>query len=330
LVRHPPGLFQHPQPISEAYLLDQRLAESALAHGPDQILQAGGGPYSRWHPGAIEIRAQSDAILAKMFEHVCEVLYDELNGRIGVSSPVGTQKAGGKIDADQATGLTNCRQLLVGEISRMRAQDMRVGMSRDEWGVADGGHIPEPTFIDVRQIDQNVAYCIVGPTPCRGPSNPGQYWAKMGRETGRRARTHWAYSRRVREIAGQPHTTRRGIRNLRRWLLRLRCEGQVPGRPRSCIVGYGRCRIDGRGYRRIDSYVWRGCIARRTARSAGRRDENRKQPSGEPSLERLRKIHVTLGLSIEERLRPISAATLVQTSWLRGNGLRFWAASTLP
>ena len=75
----------------------------------------------------------------------------------------------------------------------------------------------------------------------------------------------------------------------------------------------GRCRIDGRGHRRIDSYVWRGCIARRTTRSAGRRDENRKQPSGEPSLERLRKIHVTLGLSIEERLRPISAATPVQT-----------------
>ena len=35
----------------------------------------------------------------------------------------------------------------------MRAQGMRVGMSGDEWGIADGGHIPEPTFIDVRQID---------------------------------------------------------------------------------------------------------------------------------------------------------------------------------
>ena len=91
-----------------------------------------GSPNPRWRmaptkfcrPAAVPIpvgilvpsksEPESDAILAKMFEHVCEMLYDELNGRIGVSSPVGTQEAGGKIDADQATGLTNCRQLLVG------------------------------------------------------------------------------------------------------------------------------------------------------------------------------------------------------------------------
>ena len=59
------------------------------------------------NPAAVDSVPPSEPlvdILAKMFEHVFEMLYDEPNGRIGISSPIGTQEAGGKIDADQATG----------------------------------------------------------------------------------------------------------------------------------------------------------------------------------------------------------------------------------
>jgi hypothetical protein len=44
-----------------------------------------------------------------------------------------------------------------------------------------------------------------------------------------------------------------------------------------------------------------------------RRDEDREQPPGEPSFTRLRKIQLTLGLSVEERPGGVGAAAPVKT-----------------
>src|SRR5262245_15330494 len=64
--------------------------------------------------------------------------------------------ASGEVDADHAPGFTDRGQLPVGEISRMWAKSMRVGMRSDEGRIADSGNVPESAFVEVRQVDQNL------------------------------------------------------------------------------------------------------------------------------------------------------------------------------
>jgi hypothetical protein len=91
-----------------------------------------------------------------MFENVLDVLDHKFSGCLRcVPTTVRAEEAGRKVDANNAAGFTDCSQLLVSEISRMGAQSVRVRMRGDERRVADGGNVPEPAFIQVRQIDQN-------------------------------------------------------------------------------------------------------------------------------------------------------------------------------
>ena len=90
-----------------------------------------------------------------MFENVLEVLDHQVNGGVSILTTVRAEVASSEVDADHTAGFTDRSQLLVGEVSGMRAQSMRVGMRGDEGRFADSGNVPEPAFVEVRQVDQN-------------------------------------------------------------------------------------------------------------------------------------------------------------------------------
>ena len=89
---------------------------------------AGIAEFGRDHR-AVEIGAKPDAVLAQMFEQMLDMLDDQVDGRVLVVAAVRTQEARREIDADQAAGFADRRQLPVGQIARMRADRMRVGMA---------------------------------------------------------------------------------------------------------------------------------------------------------------------------------------------------------
>ena len=82
--------------------------------------------------GAVEIRPKADAVLANMFENVLEVLDHQFNGRVHIVPTISAEEASSEVDPDNAAGFTDCSQLTVDEISRMRAQGMRIGVRGDE------------------------------------------------------------------------------------------------------------------------------------------------------------------------------------------------------
>jgi len=109
-----------------AQLLDQWLAVTTRTHDLDEILQSGSIAYSCWDLGAVEIGSKTDAVLTYQFENVFEVLDHQVNGCISILTTVWAEIVGSEVDADHATGFTDRSQLLVREISGMRAQSMRV------------------------------------------------------------------------------------------------------------------------------------------------------------------------------------------------------------
>src|SRR4029077_7076865 len=107
-------------------------------------------PSYRFRDGlAAEIGSKADAVLANMFENVIEVLDHQFNRRVWIPMTVWAEEARREIDANNTAGFTDCSQLNVGEISRMRAQSMRIGMRGDEGRIADSGNVPEPAFVKV-------------------------------------------------------------------------------------------------------------------------------------------------------------------------------------
>ena len=52
-----------------------------------------------------------------MFENVLEVLDHQFNGRVHIVPTISAEEASSKVDADNATGFTDCSQLTVDEIS---------------------------------------------------------------------------------------------------------------------------------------------------------------------------------------------------------------------
>src|SRR5271156_4042426 len=145
-----PRSSQHAQPISEAQFFDQRLAKATLTHRPDQYLQSGGIAEFRRDHCAVEVGAKSNAVLTGMFEHVLDMLDNQFHWRVLVVTAVRTQEARREIDADETAGFTDGRQLPVGQIARMRADGMRVGMRGDQRRIADFGDIPEAPFVEMR------------------------------------------------------------------------------------------------------------------------------------------------------------------------------------
>ena len=144
-----PGSLQNTQPVSEAQLLDQRLAVLTRAHELDERLESCRVPDASGDPGAVEIGSEADAVLADVSENVLEVINHQLGGRVSVRTAVRTKKAGSEVNADKASRFADRRQLFVREISRMRAQGVRVRVRGDQGRIADGGNIPKSAFVEV-------------------------------------------------------------------------------------------------------------------------------------------------------------------------------------
>ena len=106
-------------------------------------------PDASGDPGAVEIGSEADAVLADVSENVLEVINHQLGGRVSVRTAVRTKKAGSEVNADKASRFADRRQLFVREISRMRAQGVRVRVRGDQGRIADGGNIPKSAFVEV-------------------------------------------------------------------------------------------------------------------------------------------------------------------------------------
>jgi hypothetical protein len=76
--------------------------------------------------GEVMVMASRRAVLTYMFENVFEVLDHQVNGCISILTTIRAEVAGSEVDSDHAAGFTDRSQLLVREISGMRAQNMRV------------------------------------------------------------------------------------------------------------------------------------------------------------------------------------------------------------
>jgi hypothetical protein len=78
-----------------------------------------------------------------------------LQWRIRDHASVCAQEAGGEVDADKPAAVADHRELVVGEVARMRADRMRIRMGSDKRRVAEGSDIPKPCFVDMRKIDKD-------------------------------------------------------------------------------------------------------------------------------------------------------------------------------
>ena len=128
--------------------LDQRLAVLARTHNLDESLKSGGIPDACGDPGAVEMGCKADTVFADIFEDVLDVI-DQLGGCVRVGAAIRTKKARSEVDPNEAARFADGRQLLVREISRMRAQSMRVGVRRDQGRIADSGDVPKSAFVEM-------------------------------------------------------------------------------------------------------------------------------------------------------------------------------------
>ena len=77
----------------------------------DQRRQARGVAEPLRDHRAVEIRSEADAVLADLFEHVLDMIDDELDRRVAVLAAVGAQEAHREIHADHAVGFADRRQV---------------------------------------------------------------------------------------------------------------------------------------------------------------------------------------------------------------------------
>jgi len=134
----------------------------AAAQQSHYRLQLGGTSQTGRRFCAVEIGAEADGILADMFEKMLDVFQDQVGGRICVATAVRPQIAGREGNAHQPLALANCGQLSVGEIARVRAHTMRVGMSGDERRITDAGDIPKSLFVEMGEVDEDLKL-VAGP-----------------------------------------------------------------------------------------------------------------------------------------------------------------------
>ncbi len=262
--------------------------------------------------------------------------------RVAIVPAVGAQEAHREIDPDHAAGLADRRQLLVGEIARVRAQGVGVGVRRNERRVAQLGHVPEAAFVDVRQVDQDLQ-------PVAGAD---QLLAKVGqaraRVRRRRAAERHAVPERVRPA---PYRTERaqarGMQHVKRFELRIDRLRAFDMQNRRQHAGFDappdfvdgtadadlaarlafdadqdrrharddRLRLrefERRRQRRAHGGVERECVACAAPSAVWRRHEDREQPAGEAALPGHRQVELPFGLAFEEGARRVRAAAREQ------------------
>ena len=225
----------------------------------------------------------------------------------------------------------------------MRAQSMRVGMRGDEGRIADSGDVPEPRFVEVRQVDQDpqpVAgadqlLAEVGQTgSCVGRSGTAERHAVPERIRSAPNRAERAKSRlmqyvqqfevRVDRFRAFDMKNRRQHAVLQASLdvidvrqTRTRpCDSRSIRRRRDTMREDSTLRRRQFNRRRDEAAppdVLRRCIAIGADCPITRGDEDREQPAGESPLRAMGRSKLALGLSFEERPRRVRAAAPVET-----------------
>ena len=280
-----------------------------------------------------------------MFEHVLDVRDHQVERRVAIVTAVRTQEARGEVETGEAAGFADRRQLLVGQIARVRADRVGVGVRRDQRRIRDLGNVPKAALIEVRQIDQN-------PQPVAGADQRlaeiGQTGAGIGR--GRTAERH-AVAEHIRPAPHRPKRAQpRCVQHVKQFEIRIDCFGAFDMQHRrQRAVGEAafdignspantnapvRLPLDPEQQRRhgkhhalrfsgIDSRRRRivtddaaGLLRSRFAVGAifpfRRRHEDREQAAGKSSLERLGKIQMALLLALQKRRHRIRTAAHMQ------------------
>src|SRR3984893_17796525 len=278
-----------------------------------------------------------------MFEHMLDMIDNQFNRCVRISTTVCTQEAGSKVNAGNASSLSDSDQLPVCEISRTRGVDGRVRMRCYEGGIAGLGDVPEPAFVKVREINQN-SQLIAGANQLF--TEIGQTWSSIGR---RGAEERHAVPERIRSAPNWAERAKsRRIQNVQQ--LEIRVDGfrafEMKNSCQHAILQalldltdvaananlafrlpldtekkrqhaeYSRLRhrqFDGRRDQGVRIDVSRGRFVLWASCSIARRHENREQPPGESSLMRHWKIQLAFAPSFEECPGGVCAAAPVKT-----------------
>ena len=102
---------------------------------------------------AVEVTAEADmVIVAHEVQHIVDVTVNAFDAGIVV---IVLQKLTGKGNADEAVVFVDCQNLLVIQVTRMRAQSFGVGVGCDNRLAAGFDNIPEACGCDMGNVNQH-------------------------------------------------------------------------------------------------------------------------------------------------------------------------------
>ena len=102
---------------------------------------------------AVEVTAEADmVIIAHEVQHVIDMAVNAFDTGIVV---IVFQKLTGKGNTDEAVIFFNCQNLLVIQVTRMRAKSLGIGMSCDNGLGAGLDNVPEACGCDVGNVNQH-------------------------------------------------------------------------------------------------------------------------------------------------------------------------------
>ena len=289
---------------------------------------------------AVEIGAETDAVLADALDQVLEVVDHEIDGRVRIVAAVRAQEAGCEVDADHAAGLRGSRP------AACRSDCANAGQSACalEWVATSGALLIAATSQKPRSLrcDRSIRICKRLQAPISSLPSVGEARSGIGR---RRTKERHAMPERIRPAPDRTERAKSGciqhVEQLEVRVDRLRALDMKDRRQHavgeacsmSSTLRQMRTRpCDSRSMRsRSDSMLKTARLRRASARrpaateaslrrrrkvrlaiarspDARRGNEDREQASREAALPRHRKIELALGLPVEERTGGFRAA----------------------
>ncbi|VTM44689.1 Uncharacterised protein [Klebsiella quasipneumoniae] len=92
-------------------------------------------------------------ILTHYVNKIVDMPDDGGDGRVAIAPSVGAQEGVAEIDAHYAAAVADRPQLPIGQVARLRAQGVGIGVGGHQRGGGMVGGIPKSLFIHVRNID---------------------------------------------------------------------------------------------------------------------------------------------------------------------------------
>src|SRR4029079_3160747 len=112
-----PGTAQHADPVVLAELPKHFASEAPRQQRFAKICQSGDVADRLRHLGAVKIGSEADAVDPNLLNKMVEMPEQDIKPGVRIDAPIGTQKAGRKINADHAAAIPDRRQLAIGEIA---------------------------------------------------------------------------------------------------------------------------------------------------------------------------------------------------------------------